>query len=390
MVYALRDIHGRKYPLGMKLQIGSDPSNQIVLLDPQAAPVHATLWEQQGSLFLQDDSEGSATFVNQMPVQGTITLRIGDQLTIGGTLFTVIDLNAQPAVPAVAPKKRTGCMRWLMIGAAIFMVECLCLSASGFYVYKTDVEIQGGLKDLNQNLFGSPVSTDGPPVGTDQPGPEVLTLSDPWLGYSYTGSFSQHDEKTVESVTPDGAAIKTSFVFDIMQQNSPEWTSYSLIKQITNGTVIAQVEAGIVKGVAYSGSQTCESSPDPKVENHGLDNTPDNILTNVLTGHVKRIETSVTINGVITDRYELRSDNFIASDTVVELKSGSLYRARDGGYLVHLEYVVVVKPQSWTITMSDDYSTTEPSQVTYLYDRTYAPDGTLTVKVPEVCVGQVK
>lgn len=49
MVYALRDIHGRKYPLGMKLQIGSDPSNQIVLLDPQATPVHATLWEQQGS-----------------------------------------------------------------------------------------------------------------------------------------------------------------------------------------------------------------------------------------------------------------------------------------------------------------------------------------------------
>ena len=32
MAYALRDMNGRKYPLGVKLQIGSDPGNQIRLV----------------------------------------------------------------------------------------------------------------------------------------------------------------------------------------------------------------------------------------------------------------------------------------------------------------------------------------------------------------------
>jgi len=72
MAYALRDMNGRKYLLGVRLQIGSDPGNQIVLLDLQAAPRHATLWEQQGILYLQDGSGGVATFVNQELIQGTV------------------------------------------------------------------------------------------------------------------------------------------------------------------------------------------------------------------------------------------------------------------------------------------------------------------------------
>ena len=105
---------------------------------------------------------------------------------------------------------------------------------------------------------------------------------------------------------------------------------------------------------------------------------------------MKRVETSVTVNGVITDRYQLRKDNFVEEDGIIKLISGSLYRARDGGYLVQVEYVVQIKPQSWAINMSDDYSTTEPSQVTYHFDRVYTPDGKLTAKVPEVCAGQIK
>ena len=391
MAYALHDNYGRNYPVGTKLQIGRDPTNKVVLLDPQVTPVNVMLWEQQGILYLQDGSGGSATFVNQARVHGTVALQTGDQVTTGSTRFTVVDLKAQPAVPMQAPKKRIGCLQWLMIGAGMFIVEVLLLVAAGFFIYQTDVEIQGGLQDLQQLVMSSPqTGVSSPPTGVDQPGPEILKLNDPWLGSNYTGSFTQNDARTVESVTPAGAAIKTSFVFTIMEQITPEWLSYSMVRKIANDKVITQLEAGIVKGVRYSGSKTCASSADPQEGNHGIDGAPQNILTNEFTGHVKRVETGVTINGVITDRYELRQDNFVAADTLVNFKSGSLYRARNGGYLVQLEYVVTIKPQSWPINMSDDYSTTQPSQVTYHFDRTYAPEGKLTAKVPQVCAGQVK
>jgi len=165
---------------------------------------------------------------------------------------------------------------------------------------------------------------------------------------------------------------------------------YNLVEDITNDQVIDQFESGIVKGVIYSGTKTCSVSPDPYAGKHGIDDTPQNILSNVFTGHVKRVETGVTINSVIADRYELRRDNFASAEAIIDFQSGSLYRARDGGYLVQLEYVIKIKPQSWAINTSDEYSTTEPSLVTFHFDRTYVPEGTLTAKVPEVCAGQVK
>jgi hypothetical protein len=391
MGYALRDIHSRKYPLGIKLQIGSDPSNQIVLLDPQVAPFHAALWEQQNNLYLQDNSGGRGIFVNQTPIQGTVSLQMGDQVTIGGTLFTIDEFNPQVAIATPSAKKRRGCGRWLLICAGLFLFECCLVAAAGFLVASTDVEIRGGLQDIQELVMGSPLSNmANPPTGTDQPGPEILALTDIWLGSNYTSSFSQDIERTAEGVSPTGEQIKSNIIFELRQQVSPGWTSYNLMKQITNDVVIAQFEVGIVNGVAYSGTQTCRVAPDPEASVHMLDSTLNNLLINELRGHVKRVETGISINGVITDRYELRKDNFTMAESVIEFISGSLYRARDGGFLTRLEYVIKIKPQSWVINMSDAFSSTDPSLVTYLLDRTYVPDGTLPVKVPEVCANQVR
>jgi hypothetical protein len=390
MPYALRDIHGRKFTVGMKLQIGSDPGNQIVLLDPQIAAWQATLWEQQGVLYLRDDSAGGATFANQMHVNGTVVLRPGDQVTTGSTRFTMVDLAAQPAPPAKAPKKCLGCLQWLLIGAGMFLFEILLIAASGFYVYSTDVEIQGTIQDMQANMNTNKLPASDKPPAENQAGPDILNLSDIWLTYSPTSSFTQRESTTVESFTRDGKALTNSFVSVSMQQSSPEWLSYNLVKKISNNKVVAQSESGITKGVFYAGYATCVSSPDPTEGDHPTNVTSDNILTYSLTGHVKRVETGVTVNGVITDRYEIRPDSFVASDAVVEVKSGSLYRAREGGYIVQLDYVVKINPQSWASNMGDEYSTTQQAQVTYHFDRTYVPVGTLTAKVPGVCADKVK
>jgi len=391
MIFALRDSHGRKYPVRTKIQIGSDPSNQVVLLDPQVIPFHAALWEQQGALMLQDFSAGSATYVNQIPVQGTATLRIGDQLTIGRTFFTVDDLNMQSAAPAEAPKKRGGCFKWLLIGAGILAAECLILAAGGFYVYNTDVQLEGDIQNARQLISGTSVPALGvSQTGVDQPGPDLLSLSDLNLISNFTTSFSQRYEMTGESLSPEGAAVTTSLLDEIMQQTTPEWISYQSLKEIENGNVLNQIDAGIVKGMIYSGPGTCTIGIDPNVGKHVPDHTPSNILLKEPSGYVKLIESGITINGVITDRYELTGDNFTKSGTINEFDTGSLYRARDGGYLVHMEYRAKVNPQSSFINVGDQYSTTEPSTLTVRFDRTYSPDGTLSVKVPEICAEPIK
>ena len=375
--------------MGTKLQIGSDAHNQIVLLDPQVAPVHATLWEQQGRLYLLDGSGGSATHVNQAPVRGTVGLQMGDRIDIGGTIFMVDDLNAQMAAAAPAAKKGFGCGRWLLVGACMFIVEVVLLAAAGFIIYQTDVELRGGLNDLSKILSQQPAE-ETPPTGTDQPGPAILSLTDIWIQQSFSGGFSQHDERTVEGVSPDGEPIKTSFVRDFMEQATPEWQSYEMVKQTKNDQIIAQFESGIVKDVVYSGTSTCAIAPDSNTGLHVWDQTPESILNSELAGHVKLVEAGVTMNGVITDRYEIRRDNILGPEALIAFQSGSLYRARDGGYLVQLEYIVKLKAQSRAVNMGDDYSATEPSLVTYHFDRSYVADGTMTAKVPEVCKDKVK
>jgi hypothetical protein len=392
MTYALRDNYGRKYPVSSRVQIGNDPSNQIVLLDPQVIPYHAVLWVQNEALLLEDHSGGSATFVNSAPVQGTVPLHVGDRVTIGSTLFTVDDL-AHPQPSSTVAKRHISCMGWLLIGVALFAVEFILLGGAGYYLYNTDVEIQGGVSDLSQYLSTSQdpsqVSSMGMPEG-NQPGPQILSLSDQWLGVNFKENFTQLQEMAGESKTLNGEAIKTIFTTDYVQQAAPQWMSYQLVKETENGKVTQQIETGIMGGVSYIGMDTCLTQPDPDPENHRSDHTPRGIFQTVPDGHVRLVEPNVTINGVVTDRYELMQDNFKSSQDVVKFRSGSLNRARDGGYLVHLEYVVVIAPQSWAINVGDLYSTTETTQVTFRFDRTYAADGTLVPKVANICAGQIK
>lgn len=408
MAYALRDFYNNKYPIGNKLQIGRDQSNQIILNDPQASSFHATLWEQNGILYLQDGTGGTATFVNQAPIQGTVALRLGDQIVTGSTPFTVDELNSPPSpgVPMAAPpsasipgpnsaptlKKRAGCGRWMLIALIVFASECVLIAALGAILASTDIELKGGLQDL-KTAFSSSGSSESAPSDINFPGPTILNLKDTWLTSYQITSFTQHIENLVEGVSPENQPSSASFIADKIQQSTPEWIKYTLSQQLTNGVVVDQIEKGLVKNNFYTvtlDSPDCLVESDTDAGFHNLDQAPADLLTKQFTGHVKLVEEGVTVNGVIADRYELRKDNFIKVDTVIEMISGNLYRARDGGYLVKLDYVVMLKPQTWAINIGEDFSETEPVQVTYHFDRTIMPEGSQTYKVPEACADQVQ
>jgi hypothetical protein len=99
MVYALRDTVGQIYPVGQSLRIGRDPANQIVLQDQKASRFHCTLIENQGILMLQDENSSNGTFVNHIPFQGQIQLKVGDTISIGDSNFIVEQATEQIVNP---------------------------------------------------------------------------------------------------------------------------------------------------------------------------------------------------------------------------------------------------------------------------------------------------
>lgn len=409
MGYVIRDINNNRYPVGSKLQIGNDPRNQVVLADPQSTPFHATLLEAEGVLYVTDGTGGTATYVNQALIQGTVPLRPGDQLALGNTLFTIEALNAPPSVavpaivaPVAAPqqppaapaaglkvKKRKGCGGWILTALLVFVSECVLLGVIAAILVSTDVEIRGGFQDLKA-WFSSDTSAFDQPTDVNQVGPKVINLQDRWLVNNYSSSFSQYQENTAEGLSQENTPSSVSFQIENMQQDVSGWSSYSHVIHLKDGEPISENENAVVNGTLYSATDTCTAEADPDAADRQLDSTPYYILTSLFTGHVKLVEEGVTINGVVADRYVLRKDNFVDSDSIIEFVSGDLYRAREGGYLVQLDYVINVAPQSRTLIIGQDFSETEPAQIRYHFDRTYVPDGTLTIKTPEACAGQIQ
>jgi len=155
MPYALRDAQGHEYPVDAKMQIGRDRTNQVALTDPQASRVHATVWEEQGMLYLRDEHSANGTLVNAGPVQHT-GLRPGDQILIGNTTLFVVQIGgpaggvAAPPQPASAKKTGRGCGRWLLVGCLVLGLGGVVLAVGGFVAY------QSGLLTVDSalNLIG--------------------------------------------------------------------------------------------------------------------------------------------------------------------------------------------------------------------------------------------
>ncbi len=177
MPYILRDVYGHEFPVGRLLRIGSDPSPasvQLQLNDPLVEPVHATLWEQQGTLFLRDENSRSGTFVNRSRVQQA-NLHPGDQISIGSTLLTVASSPEAQALPPQAPvymappgpmyppaygappmpppyippkKSGNGCLIGLLVGCAGLIGLCLVIGVAGYFGYQSGIFTTQGLQNL--------------------------------------------------------------------------------------------------------------------------------------------------------------------------------------------------------------------------------------------------
>lgn len=72
-----------------RLTIGRDPSNDIILVDPDVSRWHALLLLADGSLTIHDQQSTNGVFVNSRRIHDPHPLNVGDLLILGSNLFAV-------------------------------------------------------------------------------------------------------------------------------------------------------------------------------------------------------------------------------------------------------------------------------------------------------------
>jgi hypothetical protein len=139
MAYALRDAGSHQFVVGPMLRVGSDPINQIILRDTAVSPIHATLSESRGILYLRDENSANGTFVNQVRIRGLVQVPIGSQITFGGTTFSVDQApdSSLPDSATLARKKPGGCLSlWPLAIYLVLFVLCLGIFGGTYWIYK--------------------------------------------------------------------------------------------------------------------------------------------------------------------------------------------------------------------------------------------------------------
>ena len=112
---------------------------------------------------------------------------------------------------------------------------------------------------------------------------------------------------------------------ETMQQTQPEWSSYGHSIEKLNEKSLKDNEYVLLKGNFYTaGGNPVQCTVRKDTGKNELEQWPEKFLNSNAKGHVQRVETGVMINGVMSDRYELKLVN-VGTSSAIELKSGSLY-----------------------------------------------------------------
>lgn len=109
-------VPGTVFPLeGEQLILGRDPSNAVVINDPEVSRRHARLTFQGGRYVLEDLGSTNGTFVNGRRLTAPYVLKPGDVVSFGAEITlvfeavafdpgaTVVSTSAKAAPPAAAP-----------------------------------------------------------------------------------------------------------------------------------------------------------------------------------------------------------------------------------------------------------------------------------------------
>ena len=101
------DDAGRQTPLEGSIEIGREGSTGLALDDEQASRRHARVTAQGDTATVEDLGSTNGTYLNGQPIEGERTLRPGDRLRVGLTVFelrTSADVQRQPSAVIPVPQ----------------------------------------------------------------------------------------------------------------------------------------------------------------------------------------------------------------------------------------------------------------------------------------------
>jgi len=211
-------------------------------------------------------------------------------------------------------------------------------------------------------------------AGSSPSGPETIDLTNPALYITSSAPAYTFDATMKFSgVDTTGAAKEVSLSMTEETQTLPQNTQRFLVV-VTGGK--GSAETVMIGDQGYSVFQeSCfpfsASSAEGQNASEGMPNLQDEV-----TGQAQRVESGIDVNGFVTDKYELTSQNMVADD---ELISAFVYVARDGGFITLFEL------QGRTKT---DYQGLDSSQFTDIitaYNYFPVEDGSLIIAIPAIC-----
>ncbi|MBK8782856.1 MAG: hypothetical protein IPO22_13865 [Anaerolineales bacterium] len=211
-------------------------------------------------------------------------------------------------------------------------------------------------------------NTDGP-VGS-----ETIDLADPALYITSSAPAYTFDTAIqFNGVDVTGAVKEVSLSMTEETQTLPQ-KSQSFLVIVTGGE--GSAETVVIGDQGYSVFQeTCFPFPASSTEGLDLSEGMPN-LQDEITGQAQRVESGLDVNGFVTDKYELTSENMVSDN---ELISSFVYVARDGGFITRFE----AQGRSKT-----EYQGLDPNQftnVSTVYNYIPVEDGSLDITIPAVC-----
>jgi hypothetical protein len=265
----------------------------------------------------------------------------------------------------------------IYIALAIILLASLACNIGG-----TAPATEGGQEPTAAAEQTNPVATTVPSqqaAGIDgPPGPETIDLTNPAL-YITSSEPAFTFEMTSKYIGMDttGAAKEDSMAVASAEiQTQPEITQRFLSFSGAFETVIIGDQMYIV----VQGVPGCRTSLASEIQGPGMLESMFK-LQEEITGQAPRVESGIEVNGFMTDKYELSSENFV--EVPGELVSAFVYVARDGGFITLYE------------TQGREEKATAPgfdpnqfADITITYNFIPVEDGSLNIAIPAGCDNQ--
>ncbi len=83
-------LSGQRHELNLEITIGRAATCDVTIDDSYASQIHARIFRREGEHVLEDLGSTNGTYLNRQKVSSATTLRTGDHLQVGSTVFEVM------------------------------------------------------------------------------------------------------------------------------------------------------------------------------------------------------------------------------------------------------------------------------------------------------------